>query len=418
MKKQMSLFVWAVALFGMSPVLAAPNGGTRAASSADLTGMPATRTRENVNYQKYETRTMNRTYNAGDGKNIYYTAPRNRSALYKDYDATRTSSTMTTTQTTVRTSRAETVRREMKRKYYLAHPFFQPLQGKFGSVTDFSYLTNSYKFNIHQTVPDAVSNKLLLDGLNAKWNMDQFSIQEDFSYGITDTIALMAMLRYDFSEYKFKWDDPLIPNDKDDNNDLNLYGIGARWRFVDNDKWIANVSGYFQHQKDIANNFILELKGGYKVGSSTIYGLARGWYVNFDGNTYGNAVENKDKNNYAMTYIAYQTNIDDNIFYAEGGAGVFTVLDEDWTLNLEGVFGYYDWHNQASVRGAIGWQPNDWFALNLYAKTAFYDSANDKHLSLYFMEPAVGFNSLTDIGSVKLKDYAETSVGLQAIFYF
>jgi len=417
MKKQMSLFVWAVALFGMSPVLAAPNAGTRAASSADLTGMPATRTRENVNYNKYETRTTNRTYSARDGRNMYYTAPQKRSELYKDYDAARTSSTVTT-QRTVRTTRAETVRRELKRKYYLAHPFFQPLRGKFGSVTDFSYLTNSYKFDITQTVPDTVSNTLVLNGLNAKWDMTQFSIQEDVSYGITDRIAIMAMLRYNMSDYKFKWNNPLTPDDKDDNNGLNFYGVGARWRFVDNDKWIANLSGYFQHQKDISNNFVLELKGGYKVASSTIYGLARGWYVNYDGNTYGNAVANKNDGNNALAYIAYKTNVKDNVFYGEGGIGVFSVLDEDWTLNLEGVFGYYDWHNQASVRGAIGWQPNDWFALNLYAKTAFYDSADDKRLALFWMEPAVGFNSLTNIGTVKLKDYAETSIGLQAIFYF
>ena len=114
--------------------------------------------------------------------------------------------------------------------------------------------------------------------------------------------------------------------------------------------------------------------------------------------------------------------------YLEAGLGVFSVLNEDWTLNVEGLFGNYDWHNQASIKGAIGWQPNDWFALNLYVKTAFYDSANDKDLDLYWMEPSIQaqaadgtefyLDHLTQIGTVKLDNYAETSIGVQAIFQF
>ena len=55
MKHQMSLFVGAIALLGLNPAVAATNYGTRAASSADLSGMPAERARTNVNYEKYET---------------------------------------------------------------------------------------------------------------------------------------------------------------------------------------------------------------------------------------------------------------------------------------------------------------------------------------------------------------------------
>ena len=63
MMKQMSLFVWAVAMFGMSPVLAATNSGMRAASTADLSGgMPAVRDTQTVDYQKYQTRSSGTTY--------------------------------------------------------------------------------------------------------------------------------------------------------------------------------------------------------------------------------------------------------------------------------------------------------------------------------------------------------------------
>lgn len=413
MKKQMSLFIWAVAVFGMTPVLAATNSGTRAASSADLTSMPATRERANINYQKYETRTTTSTYDVKDGKNLYYTSPSNRSELYKQYDA----STQSGATQTVRTTRAETIRSELKRKYYLAHPFFQPLKGKFGSVTDLSYTMNSYDFDIAQTVPVPGTDLIPLNGLGGKWDMKQFAVKEDFSYGITDRIGIMGMLQYNKSDYKFEWNSDIAEDDKMDDSGLNLYGLGAQWRFLDTDEWIATVSAYFQHQKDIANSYILDLKGGYKISRSTIYGLLRGWYVDIDGDSYGNGISGHDANgNYALMYIPYK--VDDKAFYIEGGVGVFSVLDEDWTLNVEGVFGDYDWHNQFSIKAAIGWQPNDWFALNLYAKTALYDSADDKKLDMYWLEPAVGYDSLTKIGTAKLDSYSETVIGLQAIFQF
>ena len=409
----MSLFIWAAAVFGMAPVWAATNVGMRAASSADLSGAPAVRARGNVNYEKYETRSTTRTYDVKDGADLYYTQPASRSALYKQYDNSARRTGSATTTRNVRTTRAETVRRELKRKYYLAHPFFQPLKGKFGSITDIAYDMNSYDMTL--TPADGMT----ISDTRAKWDMKSFSVKEDFSYGITDRLAVLAMAKYNSTKYKFDWS--TAPDDKMDDDGFNLYGLGAQWRFIDNEQWIGTLSGYFQHQKDIANSYILDLKGGYKIARSTIYGLARGWYVDFEGNSYGNGIEGTTaEGQKAAIFIAYDTDVD-NTFYIEGGLGVFSVLDEDWTLNLEAVFGNYDWHIQASIKGAIGWQPNDWVALNLYAKTAFYDSADDKKLG-YWSYGAVGEdgNQLGWMkhGEAKLSDYKETSFGLQAIFQF
>ncbi|MBD5388731.1 hypothetical protein HDR63_00560, partial [bacterium] len=92
---------------------------------------------------------------------------------------------------------------------------------------------------------------------------------------------------------------------------------------------------------------------------------------------------------------------------------------EDWTLNAEAVFGHYDWHQQLSIKGAIGWQPNAWMALNLYAKTTLFDTANDKNLDLFWREPgALGTGDFVRIGDTSIDKYRETSVGVQAIFYF
>lgn len=430
MKKSLSVFVGLLVALGAVSADAATNWGTRAGSSADLSSAPATRTREKINYEKYQTRTLTKTYESKDAGDLYYTKPQNRSALYKQYEGANSSSARAT-KTTQRATRSEKIVNKMRRKYFLAHPFYQPLGGMFGSHTDLSYNSSSYDFKINQTLPvwneKANEYQVVLNGLGAKWDMTGFSIKEDFSYGITDRIAILAMAQYDINEYKFEWDDN-SPDDKMDDDGLNIFGIGGQWRFVDTNEWIATASAHFQHQKDVANNFLVELKGGYKVSSSTIYGLVRGWYVDLDGNSYGNGVEGTDENgNMVMTYIPYQVG-DSSVMYVEGGLGVFSVLNEDWTLNVEAIFGDYDWHNQGNIKGAIGWQPNDWFALNLYAKVAFYDSADGKDLDLYWMENGItaqapdgtefNLDSLTKIGTVELDNYAETKIGLQVMFQF
>jgi hypothetical protein len=416
MKKSMYLLL--AALVGAtSASYAETNIGPRAASSADLTSGPATRPAGTVNYQKYETRTTTRTYDVKDGNQMYYSQPARRSDMYKQYDATRDS---------VSSVRSEVVRREAKRKYYLAHPFFQPLKGKFGSITDFSYAENSYDFSFVELtsgIYDKTGGELMLFTTDGDFKTSQFAIKEDFSYGITDRIAIMGMLRYDSSDYKFNWADG-SPSDETDDSGLNMFGLGAQWRFVDTTEWIGAVSAYYQHQKDAADYYVLDLKAGYKVSASTIYGMLRGWYLDLDGNSYGAGVSSKDTEGYNGTfYLGYQVG-DDTAMYIEGGLGVFSVLNEDWTLNVEGVFGDYDWHNQFSIKGAIGWQPGDMLALNLYAKASLYDSADDKKVKAYYWREntvdSMGNDwvGLSPVGTVKLENYSEFSVGLQAIFQF
>ena len=408
MKKQLSLFAVAAALTVAMPAYSETNWGTRAGSSADLSSAPATRTRQNVNYSKYQTRSNTSTYSKQDGKNIYYTQPANRSAMYKQYASGNSQ--------TVRTSRSETVRTEMKRKYYLAHPFYQPLQGKFGSITDFGYNNSGYNFKLGNMVTDP-ARFADLEGSDAKWKATQFAIKEDFSYGITDKIALVGMLRYEMNKYKFHWDFDNSDDTQKDNG-LNMFGIGAQFRVIDTADWIGELSAYFEHQKDVANDFLAEFKAGYKVSRSTVYGLARLWYLDIDGDAYGNGIEVNDPTR-AM-FIAYK--LDDKAMYVEGGLGVFSVLDEDWTLNVEGIFGHYDWHQQLSIKGEIGWQPNDWFALTAYARASLYDSADDKQLGFYWYEPGLTdtdyAKSLAKAGTATLSKNKEMSFGLRAMFQF
>ena len=315
-----------------------------------------------------------------------------------------------------------------ERKYFLAHPFFQPLKGKFGSVTDVSYATNKFNFDIlngtvydlNTNPPKELATDVLNPALSGKAKTTQFAIKEDVSVGLTDTLALILMAQYDKTKVTFKDWSSGDPAESTSDSGLNIFGVGLQNRFVDNEKWIAMVSGYFQHQKDTANTLIGELKIGYKITRNTIYGLGRFGYSDLiDGDTYGAFVKDST-GDYIM--LTYQRNVND-VIYAEGGLGIFSVLNKYFTLNGELIYGYYDWHNQLSVKGAIGWQPGDMFALNLYASTSLYDSAKKKtkHYLNYDVNPE-GYEGTTSlaytIGDYKIKDYNEWKIGVQAILYF
>lgn len=325
----------------------------------------------------------------------------NRSSLYgssAERDYQRAEPEMTT-KTTYKTG--ETYKKTARRKYFIANPFYQPLQGQFGSVTTGEYLEGKYNFAM--SVGDA------------KRKLSEWSIKEDLSYGLTDRIALQAMAKYNSD--KLKWQDNTGDSDVYKNHDLNLFGFGVQGRIVDTNDWISTVSGYYEHQKHGVDYYIADIKAGYKVATSTIYGLARAWVVDMEGDYYGDYIEDPDNNIWQMMKYGKSS---DPLFMGELAAGVWTVLAEDWTLNVEGMFGYYDWHNQLSVKGAFGWQPNDWFALNLYAKTSIYDSANKKDLDIYVGN--LPLNQVTWYDAVvvpaELSKFHEWSAGLQVMFQF
>ena len=325
-----------------------------------------------------------------------------------------------------------------ERKYFLAHPFFQPLKGKFGSVTDFSYAHNAFKFdmlngtvyNIGSATVPTPKLPLGIANLSGKAETAQYVVKEDFSYGITDTLSIIGMVQYDKTKVKFKdWSDPTLGTDSKSDSGLNIFGIGLQNRFVDNAEWIAMASGYYQYQKDTANTFIGDLKVGYKIDRTTVYGLGRVGYSHLiKGNTYGMYIDDAT-GDYVM--LSYKTNVD-NVVYVEGGVGAFAVLNKYFTLNGEMIYGHYDWHQQLNIKGAIGWQPGDMFALNLYASTSLYDSAKGKTKEYMnydvnpdgFPQDENGTSYFTDskllytTGDYKINSYNEWKIGIQGILYF
>ncbi len=319
-----------------------------------------------------------------------------------------------------------------ERKYFLAHPFFQPLKGKFGSVTDFSYAHNNFNFDLlNGTVVGLDANvpaeynqilKISVPRIGGEAETTQFAIKEDISYGLTDALALVLMAQYDSTKVAFNdWTGGDLGNKKTD-ADINLLGIGLQNRFVDNKDWIIMGEAFFQHQKDTANTLMGGVKAGYKIDKTTLYGTARVSYTNLiNGDTYGAYVDDSTGD---WLILTYHTNVKD-VVQVEGGLGAFAVLNKYFTLNGELMYGHYDWHNQLNVKGAIGWQPSDMFALNLYASTVLHDSAKGKikQYMNYDVNPEIseyGYSSsvVYTYGDYKINNYNEWKIGVQGILYF
>ncbi len=382
MKNKVSLSVILLTAIGLMPAVA--NTTTYTKSSGDVS---TTVTVSKVKYTSYQR----------PKANLYYTGENNKNTeLYTRYE------------------KPESPRLNLEKpKYgnndnhevYLLSPFFQPKKGEFGSVTDISYVNSGYDLVLNTpTIPG-------FDGLEATWDSSTFYIKEDLSYGITDNFALMLSAKLDAAEYTMDW--ATEPDDSMSDTKLASYGIGALWQFVDNYEWVGTVSGYYQRYTDLGDFFTFDAKAGYKIENHTIYGLARATAVTFDGDNYGNGFEEDGKG----FFIAYKRGDQTSVFL-EAGLGVFTQLNQDWTLNVEAVLGDYDWSSQGNFRAAIGWQPTDRFALSFYGKGQFYNTADDMELEFYWYEPSAGLNTYTQIGTTTIDNNSEMSFGLQGVLTF
>jgi len=314
-----------------------------------------------------------------------------------------------------------------ERKYFLAHPFFQPLKGRFGSITDIAYAKNSFGFDmLRSNVYDQYGNVLATNptlNRGGKTETNQFLIKQDFSFGLTDQVAIVAMGQYDSTKVKFKdWTGDWAGADNEQNSDsgVNVFGFGAQLRFLDTDKSIGMLSVYYESQKDTTDSVLADFKLGYKFDRTTLYLVGRGGYSSLKNknSSYGVYVEDST-GDYLM--LTYKRNIND-LFYGEGGLGVFSVLNKYFTFNAEAMYGSYDWHNKLTGMAAFGVQPFDAMALDLYVSGTLYDSADGKVREyLHFDQNPDMFPSepwVYDIGDYKIKDYSEYKIGMRMILHF
>lgn len=309
-----------------------------------------------------------------------------------------------------------------ERKYFLAHPFFQPLKDHFGSITDVAIAKNSFGFDfLNSAVYNQSGTQIALNptlNLGGKSETSQFLVKQDFSFGLTDQIAIVAMGQYDSTETAFKnWTDGSLEN-KNTSSGVNIFGFGAQLRFLDVRDSIGMLSVYYESQKDTTDSVLADFKLGYKFDRTTLYLIGRGGYSSFKNKnaSYGVYVEENDD----YLFLTYKRDVS-RLFFGEGGIGLFSVLNKYFTFNTEALFGSYDWHNKLTARAEFGVQPFDAMALGLYVSGTLYDSADGQQKEFIlqdvnptnFSEPVV-----YHVGNYRIKDYNEYQIGARLILHF
>lgn len=366
----------------------------------------------------------------GDGNAATrYSNNSKRHELYQNYTGCNYTGCKTTAAAPVAMKKQETVRKTTKQasnKDVLADPFFQPRKGHFGSLSDLAWSSNAYDFEI---VPGSGP----WSTLTGDWSASEFSFKEDLSFGVTDDFSLMGMIKYANTKYEMDWaafgTDPASTDTLDDNG-IAIWGLGGQWKFVDNEQNVGNLGAFFQ-SSDLANNLMFTGKFGLKTSSdTTVYGLANVAYMMWADPSYGNGITS---NIGQVAYMAFERDVSSS-FYLEGGAGVFTKLSDQWSMNIEGIFGSYSWHNQISAKAAIYWQPTDTFALGLYGKASLWDSA-DSADDIYMYSWCAGTDTQCYIdaialdplstpleahymGTAAMDKYQDMQFGVQGMFYF
>lgn len=301
-------------------------------------------------------------------------------------------------------------------KAVLADPFFQPAKGRFGSLSDLGYAQNSY-------------NVELIDysDTSADWNTSEIFFKEDLSFGITDNLVLMGMVKYVSSSYKLSEGDESIEYPRD--GGIAIWGLGGQWKFFEDDKNVDNLGLFFQ-SSDMAKNIMASGKFGFKTTpDTTFYGLANLAYIMWENTSYGDGIV---ANTGQVFYIPFEMDVSKSV-YAEGGAGVFTKLSDQWSFDAEAIFGSYSWHNQLYAKAAVYWQPNDTFALGFYGRASLWDSA-DSAKDIYLFSWCDGTNTecynyaiadgITDpllpqyMSTIQINKYQDMQIGVQGMLYF
>jgi hypothetical protein len=426
MKKQMSLFVWAAAVFGMAVVITSPSvantsanrggfgrtgPGFHGASVIDTSGPAAVKIQNNI----FINTRPPRSHTVQHGEPMYYVSPNRRGQIWDDFNDDCGDNCETTAPQPI--IRSEAARARFG-KLRLTHPFFQPEEGRVGSVTSLGHARNTFSFEVPVIENPGIAALLppvWFDGESGAWRANQTFIKQDLAYGINDRVAVVGNIKFGSTKVEMDWDAPDLSADKDSHSQIDQAGVGVLWRFYEDADYIANIGAMYQWTK--TNNAIaLDGKFGRKIGNSTIYALGRAWGISWDDAAYGVYIEDLAKGGY---YIVFNQDVPSMLFNFEAGAGIFSALDENWSVGAELVFGDYDWHSQAGISAHLNYQPSETFAIGLFGRMSVWDSAqNNDNIEMWWLDPVITLSVPVFVGRTELSKYSDMMFGARMFLYF
>ncbi|MDR0449537.1 MAG: hypothetical protein LBG89_03735 [Rickettsiales bacterium] len=306
----------------------------------------------------------------------------------------------------------------------LAHPFFQPAEGKFAISLNADYARTSNEFTILQNyqpiTPFGVQN---LNGHTFDWTGSQLIYKAGASYGITDSVEVKGAVSFHNSTWTYggRGVDPStgLLNGTDivmEDSGFESWGLGIGWRAYEDEDFIFKLSGEFRSWEK-SNLIYVGGMGGVKRGNSTIYASVGGFFYNNEGNAYGFGLADM---NGAMEYVLYEED-NKNPMFIEGTLGLFSVLSPDFSLDVNITAADLSWHNTLSMGGTLAFQPTKSFAVMAYGQYALWDSASgmdDLRLWSNIQQGAPGLTAFQPVSDVRLERPTQFAVGVGAKIYF
>lgn len=391
-----------ILLFAVCPLFFMPQIHA-ASSTADLSSGPIKK--ERVDIKAEGVGTGNRRVKSD--ANLYYIAKNQRDPnIYKNFSGCNDDGCEKTT----RSVRAEVKKVEDGRKYNMNNPFYQPLKMQFASVTDLSYIGNGLDFEI---LPPAGPNNWL--NHTGKYSANNISVTENLSFGVTDSVSIIGQARFTSSKLKLNWPQATPPGDIDKaaDNKVDLWGIGAQWRVINDKDWIVSVLGAYQNMTDAASVMTGEAKIGYKNDDTTIYGFGRVMSLKWDNDSgYGFGLKNQSGQ---TIYFAVVGQASSSIYY-DAGVGIFAALDKDWSIDAQLTYSDVEWHNQIAGRLAVAYQPWKNISIGAYGRIALWDSADGfDDATVWFMQ---NNGAVSQEGKAAFDNYSDWTAGLQVTAAF
>jgi len=285
------------------------------------------------------------------------------------------------------------------KKYTLNNPFYQPQKGAFTTVTDFGYNINTIDF--------AISGGRW-DGERGKYSGKTLSVAEHLAYGITEEVAVKALVRLASPKYSMTWNSGHPRDDQNDGPEVDLVGIGVQWR-ANNNQWITSLSGVYESMFGVASILYGDAKIGHKSDNTIVYGFGAATHFSWKNSLgYGVGLVNQAGDTILFTQ---ELNVSSSTYLNIGG-GVFTAFNSDWSVDGQLFYSYAQWHDQVAARLAVNFQPLKRLSLSLYGQAALIDSAdkfNDSHVECKNAGDALS----TPNGTAKFGNYSDLFFGLQ-----
>jgi hypothetical protein len=226
-------------------------------------------------------------------------------------------------------------------------------------------------------------------------------------FGATDEITILGAARFVSTDVKAKWDVADI-TDNQSKNKLDLFAIGARWKFFENDDWIGNVSASYQKLVDLADTLVGEVRVGFKNDDTIIYALGRAYYFDWESTGYGFGLTAEDGSQTGFMLSDASSSV-----YYSVGVGMFAALGSDWSVDGQLIYTDADWHRQVAALASVSYQPWRNAAISIYGRYAIWDSANNHSGPIALVEDGVHYYSTAEFSG-----FTDMSAGITLTLLF